>query len=101
MDCTQLYIGHTAMWLESRIQHHKSNAKNGTKTNTALSLHLINKNHKADWDNVQVLHNESKTTKRRILESIYIHKFEERILNDRLEIGKLGMMYAELLSWLK
>lgn len=81
------------MWIETRITHHKSNAKIDTKTNTALSTHLINNNHRADWNNVSLLHKESKTMKRRILEAIYIHKYDKYIINDRIEIGKIGSMY--------
>lgn len=98
LDCKQVYIGHTSMWIEMRIKHHKSNAKTNTTTNTALSTHVINNNHKIDWDNVIILHKENKTSKRRILESIYIQKHDKVIMNDRREIGKVGYMYADCLN---
>lgn len=60
LDCPRVYIGHTSMWLENRIYHHKSNAKNSTKTNTALSAHLQLEKHTAGWENKLILHKESK-----------------------------------------
>lgn len=89
-DCAGIYVGHTSMWLGRRLYHHKMNAKPKTKTNTALSLHLLENGHEGDWDNVKILHVEEKLEKRRILESIYIHKNLERTMNDRNEVGIIG-----------
>lgn len=93
-DCQSVYIGHTSMWISRRMYHHKMN----TKTNTALSLHCLQKQHSSDLEKVEVLHLERKTEKRRILEAIYIRKNLEVAMNDRNEIGVVGSAYAALID---
>lgn len=90
-DCSKIYIGHTSMWLESRVYHHISNSKIDTKTNTALSLHLLENNHNANWDDIEILHRENKEKKRKVLESIYINKFDKLAMNNRFEVGNVGI----------
>lgn len=97
-DCSCVYIGHTSMWLSKLMYHHKMNAKPGTKTNTALSMHCLKNQHMGDWENVEVLHTERKLEKRKILESIYIHKNIENTMNDRNEIGVIGSTFAALID---
>lgn len=97
-SCPMVYIGHTSMWLESRISHHISNAKPSTKTNTALSTHLLNNAHNADWENVKILHREEKDNRRKLLEAMYINKSDSISMNDRSEIGKIGTVYANVLG---
>lgn len=98
--CDLVYVGHTSMWVERRLYHHKSNAKPTAKTGTALSAHLLRNLHEADWEGVKVLHTESKIEKRRILESMYIYMNNERVMNDRNESGLIGTIYAAVMKHL-
>lgn len=69
--CNLSYIGHSSMYLNKRMYHHKCNLKLGAKTSTALSKHLIENKHEAAWDSVNILHVEPNLQRRRYLECIY------------------------------
>ena len=93
-DYTGIYIGEAGWAYNTRLAEHKANlAKvddNNFKTKTALVKHVITKDHRVDWDYSKILTFETDFTKRRFLESFFIHNSENAI-ND-----KENCFYSEL-----
>ena len=90
-DCTGVYIGETGWTYKTRLTKHKRDLKpanlakvNGNNFNkkTALVKLVITKDHRVDWDHSKILTFETDFTKRRFLESFFIHNSENAI-NDK------------------
>ena len=90
-DCTGIYIGETGRAYKTRLAEHKRDLKpanlakvddNNFNKKTALVKHVITKDHRVDWDHSKILTFEIDFTKRRFLESFFIHNSENSI-NDR------------------
>ena len=90
-DCTGIYIGETGRAYKTRLAEHKRDLKpanlaevddNNFNKKTALVKHVITKDHRVDWDHSKILTFEIDFTKRRFLESFFIHNSENSI-NDK------------------
>ena len=90
-DCTGIYIGETGRAYKTRLAEHKRDLKpanlakvddNNFNKKTALVKHVITKDHRVDWDHSKILTFETDFTKRRFLESFFVHNSENSI-NDK------------------
>ena len=86
-----IYIGETGRAYKTRLAEHKRDLKpanlakvddNNFNKKTALVKHVITKDHRVDWDHSKILTFETDFTKRRFLESFFIHNSENSI-NDK------------------
>ena len=98
-DCTGIYIGETGRANKTRLAEHKRDLKptnlakvddNNFNKKTALVKRVITKDHRVDWDDSKILTFEIDFTKRRFLESFFIHDSENSI-ND-----KENCVYSEI-----
>ena len=71
-DCPECYIGETGRQLNTRIKEHKS-YKIG-KASATVNNHIHTKNHKIDYDHVEILKIEKDANKRKLWESHFISK---------------------------
>lgn len=62
------------MAVRNIMHYHVNNVKTDTKTNTALSEHLMENKHTANWDKIEILHTEKLIFKRNLKGGIYIYK---------------------------
>jgi len=69
MDCNFLYVGQTKRDLKSRINEHKRAIKFQRPEQSALCEHLINLDHRIDWEGAVVLRQEKDYWKRIFTES--------------------------------
>ncbi|KAF0147214.1 MAG: hypothetical protein FD143_3091 [Ignavibacteria bacterium] len=72
-NCEKCYIGETGRQLNIRIKEHKS-AKVGSASAT-VNTHAAELNHEIDFENVTPLRMETNMTKRKLLETLYMGKF--------------------------
>ena len=77
------YIGETGRSFKTRRKEHQRDVKPDTiaqltndelKKKSALVKHVCLNGHQIDWESSEILATESDYTKRRFLESFYIHK---------------------------
>ena len=87
-DCTGIYVGETGRAYKTRSAEHKTDLKpanlakvddNNYNKKTAFVKHCITKDHRVDWDHSKILTFEADFTKRRFLESFFIHNYENAI----------------------
>lgn len=70
-DCGHSYIGQTRQRVKKRIEQHKRDIKK-FEGKTGLSKHIVDSQHKVNWDGVQILDTESNNYKRSFLEMYHI-----------------------------
>ena len=99
-DCTGIYIGETGRAYKTRLAEHKRDLKptnlakvddNNFNKKTALVKHCITKGHRVDWDHSKGLTFETDFTKRRFLESCFIHN-SENVISDKKIVFILKFM---------
>ena len=92
-DCTGIYIGETGRTNKTRLAKHKRDLRqanlakvddNNFNNITALVKHVITKDHRVDWDHSQILTFETDFTKRRFLESFFIHNSKNAINDEKI-----------------
>jgi len=111
-NCDKVYIGETGRKLETRIKEHRKDveqhaakgvstrsariASTGDTHKSAITDHVVEENHVADWQGVKILTREPNTTNRQIREAIWIRK--KKTMN-RDEGGyQLSNVYNSLLQ---
>ena len=82
--------------MKDRLVSHKSDIRLKPDA-CALSQHMNETGHAADFENVEVLDSEKITYKRSFLEMVYINK-QENPMNKRSDIQNLNIIYANLLD---
>jgi len=100
-DCEQLYIGQTKQHVSKRINQHKSNCRSINPKQvekTMLSSHANKNKHNFDFDNFKILHTESNRRKRELLESFYIAKNLDLVVNERKEASNLHYFYSNIIT---
>ena len=71
-DCNAVYVGETGRSVRTRQREHADAVKTFNTEKSALSRHVMDFNHRIDWDNVKILKSESHAYKRRVAESFLI-----------------------------
>ena len=88
-DCPELYVGETERRLDARYkEHHRSSSPVG--------LHMEQRRHSIEEDNVSVLHKEVNWFRRGVAEAVHIQR-EAPTLNRGRERHTLPSIYQELL----
>ncbi|XP_067618087.1 uncharacterized protein [Eurosta solidaginis] len=96
-SCNKVYIGTTKRSLETRVNEHKSDAKNNKYT-TALSQHLIENNHTADFNNTKILDVENRTRRRMTLEGLRIQQQFNKAMNFKEDVDNINCAYATAIT---
>ena len=91
-DCKQVYIGTTKRSLDKRMTEHKADIKN-KRTSTALSQHILEHNHTADFDSIKILEIEKHTNRRFTLESLHIQQKLDTVINTKEDKDKINNHY--------
>jgi len=73
LTCSASYVGQTRRLLKIRIDEHRSHIRN-TGQNSVITENRLKYVHDFDWDNVEILDEETHFNKRLISEMIYIKK---------------------------
>jgi len=94
-DCEASYVGQTKRMLNTRISEHRSHIKRDSPQTSVITDHRLNCNRKFDWDNVEVLDEETNYKKRLISEIIHIKK-QKRGLNLKKDTELLHPIYNEI-----
>lgn len=95
--CNLVYIGTTKRKLAVRLSEHKADIKK-IKTTTALSQHMIENDHKADFENVSILARERRTNTRYTLEGLHIQQNSKRVMNHKEDIDNISSIYSAAIN---
>lgn len=91
--CEEVYIGCTKRQLETRLGEHKNDISKHKQT-TALSQHMINKKHTADFANAIILDKERRCNRRYTLETLRIQQNITKTMNFKEDKDKIHVAYA-------
>ena len=91
-DCTGIHIVETVRAYKTRLAEHKRDLRpanlakvddnNFNKKTALVKKHVITRDHRVEWNQSKILTFETDFTKRRFLESFFIHNSENSI-NDK------------------
>ena len=73
-DCNAVYINETKRSDRTRKLEHVNAVKTFNTKKSALSQHVVDFDHRIDWDNVKILKSESHAYRRRVAESFLINQ---------------------------
>ena len=73
-DCNAVYVGETGRSVRTRKREHADAVKTFNTKKSALSQHVMDFDHRIDWDNVKILISESHAYRRRVAESFLINQ---------------------------
>ena len=73
-DCNAVYVGETGRSVRTRKREHADAVKTFNTKKSALSQHVMDFDHRIDWDNVKILKSESHAYRRRVAESFLINQ---------------------------
>ena len=68
-DCNAVYVGETERSVRIRKRKHVDAVKTFNTKKLVLNQHVMDFDHRIDWDNVKILKSESHAYRRRIAES--------------------------------
>ena len=68
-DCNAVYVGETGRSVRTRKREHADAVKTFNTKNSALSQHVMDFDHRIDWDNLKILKSESQAYRRHVAES--------------------------------
>ena len=69
-----MYVGETGRSVRTRKREHVDAVKTFNTKKSALSQHVMDFDHRIDWDNVKILKSESHAYRHRIAESFLINQ---------------------------
>lgn len=98
-DCSDVYVGHTGTSVKTRMSKHRSDIKLKKTEVCATAQHSVEMVHQLDFDNVSVLEHSNITSKRLILEMLYIQKYGK--MNRKTDCDGLSRCYAAVRSKLE
>ena len=73
-NCNAVYVGETGRSVRTRKREHADAVKTFNTKKSALSEHVMDFDHRIDWDNVKILKSESHAYRRRAAESFLINQ---------------------------
>lgn len=91
-NCDLIYIGTTKRTLETRVGEHMVDI-NKRKDSTALSQHINQTGHTADFENVKILDKETMEKKRMTIESLRIQQQIRRTMNHKEDTDNINTSY--------
>ena len=73
-DRNAIYVGETGCSVRTRKREHADAVKTFNTKKSALSQHVMDFDHRTDWDNIKILQSESRAYRRRVAESFLINQ---------------------------
>ena len=73
-DCNAVYIGETERCVGTRKRKHADVVKTFNTKKSTLSQHVIDFDHRIDWNNVKILKSESHAYRHRVAESFLMNQ---------------------------
>ena len=97
--CNFVYIGQTKNSLEKRLKQHKYDVKKHNVANNSLANHVYSEcpGHVINWEQAQIIGNESKWRARTLKESCHIQN-NSRSMNLAIHKGTIPNKYQQLLK---
>lgn len=95
-QCKQVYIGTTKRALGVRLGEHEADIRNG-RTNTALSQHILEYGHNADFVNAKILDKERRTNTRYTIESLRIQQKLTKTMNNKEDKDNTNSVYTVII----
>jgi len=96
-NCNASYVGQTKRALSVRVNEHRSHIIRNSSQQSVITEHRLLYKHDFDWDNVQILDEETNYNKRLISEMIFIKK-QKFGLNAQTDTELLDPIYNDILS---
>ncbi|KYN00647.1 hypothetical protein ALC62_08581 [Cyphomyrmex costatus] len=96
-DCDATYVGQTKRMLKTRVNEHRSHIRRNTSSRSVITEHRLQHGHDFDWNNVEVLDDESFYHKRLISEMLHI-KSQNNGLNLKTDTEGLDRSYIDILE---
>ncbi|XP_073824918.1 uncharacterized protein [Musca autumnalis] len=91
--CNKVYVGTTKRMLSTRINEHEADVRKG-KESTALSQHMKECGHNANFSNVKILDREQRENKRYTLESLRIQERIHKSINTKEDKDNTKLQYS-------
>lgn len=91
--CGKVYVGTTKRMLSVRVNEHAADIKNG-REKTALSQHIKEKHHAADFENIKILDREKRYNTRYTLESLRIQQRIHKSINRKEDKDATKLQYS-------
>lgn len=91
-SCNMIYIGTTKRALNTRVNEHKQDVAKGRES-TALSQHIVETGHTADFTKVKILEKENNERKRFTKESLHIQQQIYKTLNFKEDTDNINGCY--------
>ncbi|XP_061389122.1 uncharacterized protein LOC133324293 [Musca vetustissima] len=91
--CGKVYVGTTKRMLGVRMKEHQNDINKGTEK-TALSQHIKETGHTADFKNVRILDKAKNENKRYTLESLRIQQRIDRSINTKEDKDNTKLQYS-------
>ncbi|XP_073814244.1 uncharacterized protein [Musca autumnalis] len=91
--CNKVYVGTTKRTLNTRINEHEADVRKG-KESTALSQHIKEFGHNANFSNVKILDREQRENKRYTLESLRIQERIYKSINTKEDKDNTKLQYS-------
>lgn len=92
-ECNRIYIGTTKRKLAVRLSEHEADIRR-RRTTTALSQHMTDNDHMADFENVKILDKENRTSTRYTLEGLRIQQNIKTTMNHQEDIDNISSIYG-------
>ena len=73
-DCNAVYVGEAGRSVRTRKREHADAVKTFNTKKSALSQHVMDFDHRIDWDNVKILKSELYAYRRRVVKSFLINQ---------------------------
>jgi len=96
-NCNASYVGQTKRSLSVRVNEHRSHIIRNSSQQSVITEHRLMYKHDFDWDNAQILDEETNYNKRLISEMIFIKK-QKFGLNAQTDTELLDPIYNDILS---
>lgn len=94
--CGKVYVCQTIQKLEKLLANHQYYIRIGNKQHSALCEHIIDTQHKVNWDEVEIVYKEPKKHPRDIMEMITI-KTTTNAINKQQECKFLSNTYNNII----
>jgi len=96
-NCSASYVGQTKRQIKTRIAEHRNNIKSVSSKHSVITEHMLEFDHKFDWENIQILDAESNYYKRCVSEMLHI-KEQPNGLNAQSDTELLDDSYFNILD---
>ncbi|KYN06205.1 hypothetical protein ALC62_02852 [Cyphomyrmex costatus] len=96
-DCDSTYVGQTKRQLQTRIKEHKNNLRMDSSKHSVISQHIMEYDHRFDWENIDIMDVEHNYKRRLISEMLHI-KEQPKGLNYMRDTELLSESYTSILN---